>query len=52
VELNVATPLVSVPVPSVVLPSMKVTVPLGVPTPAPLAVTVAVRLTVWPYTLL
>ncbi len=43
---KVATPLaLSVPVPSVVAPSLKVTVPVGVP-PAP--VTVAVKVTDWP----
>jgi len=31
VEASVAVPLVSVPVPSGVVPSMKVTVPVGVP---------------------
>ncbi len=43
VVLNVATPeLLSVPVPSVVDPSMKVTVPVGVPDDP---VTVAVKVT-------
>lgn len=37
-----------VPVPNVVTPSMKVTVPLGVP--APDGVTVAVNVTDWPNT--
>ena len=40
--VNVALPLLSVPVPSVVDPSLKVTVPVGVP---PLDVTVAVNFT-------
>lgn len=40
--LKVALPLLSVPVPSVVEPSLKVTVPVGVP---PLDVTVAVNFT-------
>jgi hypothetical protein len=38
--LNVAVPLESVPVPSVVAPSLKVTVPV-----APVPVTVAVKVT-------
>src|SRR5205807_3291232 len=42
---NVAWPELSVPVPSVVVPSLKVTVPVGVP---PLPVTVAVNVTGWP----
>ena len=36
------------PVPSVLLPSLKVTVPVGVPEPGVLAVTVAVKVTDWP----
>jgi hypothetical protein len=43
--LNVALPLLSVLVPSVVEPFLKVTVPVGVP---PLDVTVAVKVTDWP----
>lgn len=43
--LNVALPLLSVPVPNVVEPFLKVTVPVGVP---PLEVTVAVKVTDWP----
>jgi hypothetical protein len=43
--LNVALPLLSVPVPSVVEPFLKVTVPVGVP---PLEVTLAVKVTDWP----
>jgi len=42
VEYVAVPPLVSEPVPSVVVPSRKVTVPLGVP---PLEVTVAVKVT-------
>ena len=49
--LNVATPEpFSVPVPSVVEPSMNVTVPVGVPEPGALAVTVDVNVTDWPKT--
>jgi hypothetical protein len=40
----------SVPVPSVAKPSLKVTVPLAVPEPGALAVTVAVKVTDWPNT--
>ena len=40
--LNVALSLLSVPVPSVAAPSLKVTVPVGVP---PVEVTVAVKVT-------
>ena len=43
--MNVALPLLSVPVPSVVAPSLKVTVPVGVP---PVEVTVAVNVTAAP----
>jgi hypothetical protein len=50
VVLNVATPPLSVPVPSVVLPSVKVTVPVGVPAPGELALTVAVTVSDWPET--
>jgi hypothetical protein len=42
---KVATPLLSALVPSVVLPSLKVTVPVGV---AEVPVTVAVNVTDWP----
>ena len=45
---KVATPEESVPLPSVVVPSRKVTVPLGVP--EPLGVTVAVKVTLVPVT--
>src|SRR5437588_790965 len=40
----------SVPVPRVPAPSLKVTVPVGVPEPGELAVTVAVKVTDWPNT--
>jgi hypothetical protein len=40
-----ATPPLSVPVPSVVMPSLKVTVPDGLPAPGLLTVTVAVNVT-------
>ncbi len=50
--LKVATPeLFSVPVPSVVLPLMKVTVPVGVAEPDVADATVAVSVTDWPKTL-
>src|SRR6476619_3775250 len=42
---KVALPPLSVPVPSVVAPSLNVTVPVGVPEPGPVAVTVAVNVT-------
>src|SRR5438552_2974765 len=45
VALNVACPPLSVPVPSVVVPSLNVTVPVGVPAPPPLGLTVAVKVT-------
>jgi hypothetical protein len=45
---NVAFPLVSVPVPRVVLPSLNVTVPVGVPVPGAVAVKVAVNVTLSP----
>jgi len=49
VVVNVACALpLRAPVPSVVAPSMNVTVPLGVP--EPLGVTVAVSITDWPKT--
>jgi hypothetical protein len=41
----VADPLASVPVPRVVVPSRKVTLPVGVP---PDEVTAAVNVTAWP----
>lgn len=40
----------SVPVPSVVEPSLKVTLPVGVPAPGDVTVTVAVNVTDWPNT--
>ena len=40
----------SVPVPSVVDPSRNVTVPVGMPAPGGVAMTVAVRFTDWPNT--
>ena len=40
----------SVPVPTVVAPSLNVTVPVGIPAPGDVAVTVAVRVTDWPKT--
>lgn len=46
--LNVATPEAKVMVASVVAPSLKVTVPFGVPVPGATAVTVAVNATDWP----
>ncbi len=48
--LKVATPALSVPVPNVAAPSLKVTVPLGVPLPGATAATVAVKVTDCPNT--
>src|SRR5262249_59299478 len=48
--VNVALPPESVPVPNVVAPSLKVTVPVGVPAPGAVALTVAVKVTPWPDT--
>lgn len=48
---NVATPLLSVPVPMELPPSRKFTVPPGVPVPGDTGVTVAVKITDWPNTL-
>ena len=48
--VNVDAPPVSVPVPKVVAPSLKVTVPDGVPLPGATAVTFAVNVTDWPNT--
>jgi len=42
---KVATPPLSVPVPRLVDPSMKATVPVGVPLPGEFALTVAVNVT-------
>src|SRR5881396_3211640 len=50
VVVNVAWPELSVPVPSVVLPSLNVTVPVGVPVPGAAALTVAVKVTDSPET--
>ena len=47
--VKVVTPL-SAPVPRVVAPSEKVTVPVGVPLPGALALTVSVKVTAWPET--
>jgi len=47
---NVAFPELNAPVPKGVAPSMKVTVPLGVPAPGATALTVAVNVTNWPNT--
>lgn len=48
--LNVAIPPLSVFEPKVVAPSLKVTVPVGVPDPGATALTVAVKVTDWPKT--
>jgi len=49
VVLKVATPVaLIVPVPSVVVPSRNVTVPVGVPEPGASAATVAVKVSDWP----
>ena len=48
--LKVALPPLRLPVPSVVAPSLKVTVPVGVPAPGETALTVAVKVTDWPET--
>jgi hypothetical protein len=48
--VKVAEPELNVPVPRVVAPSLKVTVPEGVPLPGAVAVTVAVNVTDWPET--
>jgi hypothetical protein len=47
--LKVAASPDSVPVPSVVAPSLKVTVPVGVPLPGATTLTVAVNVTDCPY---
>ena len=51
-KLAVVTPALvdSVPVPSVVAPSLKVTVPVGEPAPGAVTLTVAVNVTDWPET--
>ena len=48
--LKVAWPELRVAVPNVAAPSLKVTVPVGVPVPGAVAVTVAVKVTDWPKT--
>ena len=45
---NVAWPPLRVPVPSVFVPSLNVTVPVGVPAPGATALTVARKVTDWP----
>ena len=47
---KVAWPLARLALPSEVLPSMKVMLPLGVPAPGATAVTMAVKVTAWPDT--
>src|ERR1043166_3464338 len=47
---KVAEVPLKVPVPKVVAPSLKVTVPVGVPLPGAGALTVAVKVTGWPDT--
>ena len=49
-KVAVVTPAVveSVPVPSVLAPSLKLTVPVGFPAPGATAATVAVKVTDWP----
>jgi hypothetical protein len=46
--VKVADPLLKVPVPNVVVPSLNVTVPVGLPAPGATAVTLAVKITDWP----
>ena len=46
--VKVAVPAVNVLAPNVVAPSLKVTVPIGVPDPGAVAATVAVKVTDWP----
>ena len=48
--MKLALPPLRVPVPSVVVPSLNVTVPVGVPAPRALALTAAVKVTLWPNT--
>ena len=45
--VSVACPALRLFVPSAVVPSLKVTVPVGVPEPGGVAVTVAVKVTDW-----
>ena len=47
---KVAWPPAIVPVPSVVAPSLKLTVPVGVPVPGETGLMVAVKTTAWPNT--
>ena len=48
--MNVAKPeLSSVPVAKTVAPSLNTTVPVGVPVPGAVAITLAVTITGWPY---
>ena len=46
--MNVAVPPLSAPVPRLAVPSLNVTVPVGVPEPGAFAETVAVNVTDWP----
>src|SRR5205814_562825 len=46
--VKTASPPLSVPVPSVVAPSLNVTVPVAVPEPGRFAATAAVKMTAWP----
>jgi hypothetical protein len=48
--MNWACPLLSVPLPRVAVPSLKVTVPVGVPAVGLTGDTIAVKVTDWPYT--
>src|SRR5947199_280558 len=48
--VRLACPLLRVPVPGGGVPSLKVIVPVGVPVPGAVAVTVAVNVTDWPNT--
>ena len=48
--LRIAVPELSVAVPSIVAPSLNVTVPVGTREEEPAALTVAVKLTCWPNT--
>ncbi len=50
VVAKVACPELSVFVPSDAAPSLKITVPVGVPAPGATALTVAVKVTDWPKT--
>src|SRR6266853_1990149 len=51
VVLSVAWPELRLPVPRVAAPSLKATVPVGVPAPGAVGATVAVKVTDWPKTL-